>query len=89
MLTLLNFENAMDFGLTFVGVIIKHVLMFELSKKILEKVSFDKALFRKELRKAINWVRQDEKILLKIWCLTTFGSEYQNEILDVFSTFGF
>ena len=61
--------------------------MLELSKKVLEKVSFDKALFRKELTKAINWIKPDEKILLKAWCLATFGNEYQKEIMEVFNNF--
>ena len=59
--------------------------MLELSKKVLEKVSFDKALFRKELTKAINWVKPDEKTLLEVWCLATFGNEYQKEIMEAFS----
>jgi hypothetical protein len=58
--------------------------MFELSKNILEKVSFDKALFLKELTKAVKWVKPDEKILLKVWCLTTFGHKYQDEIMEIF-----
>ncbi len=58
--------------------------MFELSKEVLEKVSFDKTLFRKELNKAINWIKQDEKTLLKVWCLGTFGNEYRKEILEAF-----
>ena len=62
--------------------------MFDLSKTILTKVSFDKMLFRKELSKAIKWIKPDEKALLKVWCLTTFGNVYQNEILEVFSNFG-
>jgi len=58
--------------------------MFELSKSILEKVSFDKTLFRKELKKAIKWVKPDEKTLLKVWCLATFGHLYTEEIMEVF-----
>ena len=58
--------------------------MFELSKKILGKVSFDKTLFIKELAKAVKWVKPDEKTLLKVWCLTTFGQQYREEILEVF-----
>ena len=58
--------------------------MFDLSKKILEKVSFDKMLFCKELTKAIKWVKPDEKTLLKVWCLSTFGNEYQKEIIEIF-----
>ena len=59
--------------------------MFELSKKILDKVSFDKTLFKKELMKSINWVTPSEKRLLQIWCLATFGATYKNEIIEVFS----
>lgn len=58
--------------------------MFELSKKILDKVSFDKVLFRKELKKAINWIKPNEKVLLKVWCLATFGHQYNEEIKEVF-----
>lgn len=57
--------------------------MFELSKNILEKVSFDKNLFRKELMKAMRWLKPDEKTLLKVWCLTTFGHMYKDVILEV------
>ena len=59
--------------------------MFELSKSILEKVSFDKALFRKELGKAIKWVKPSEKTLLKVWCLATFGHQYSEDIMDIFN----
>ena len=61
--------------------------MYELSKTILEKVSFDKALFRKEVTKATKWVNQDEKILLEMWCLVTFGHQYEAEILAAFRNF--
>ena len=58
--------------------------MFELSKNILEKVSFDKSLFRKELMKAMKWLKPDEKTLLKVWCLTTFGNQYRDVITEVY-----
>lgn len=58
--------------------------MFELSKKILSKVSFDQKLFSKELKKAIGYVKPSERTLLKIWCLGTFGHLYQQEILEAF-----
>jgi hypothetical protein len=60
--------------------------MFELSKQILQKVSFDKILFRKELSKAVKWLKPDERILLYAWCISTFGHMYKNEIIDVFKT---
>jgi hypothetical protein len=58
--------------------------MLELSKHILEKVSFDKSLFRKELIKAAKWLKPDEKLVLKVWCLSTFGNAYREVIMEVF-----
>lgn len=58
--------------------------MYEMSKKILERVSFDKGLFRKELAKAVTWLKPDEKLLLQVWCLSTFGHMYRDIILEVF-----
>lgn len=58
--------------------------MFNLSKHILEKVSFDKTLFRKELIKAVKWIKSEEKLLLKVWCLSTFGNAYREIIIEVF-----
>ena len=60
--------------------------MFELSKQILQKVSFDKILFRKELMKAIKWLKPDERMLLYAWCLTTFGHAYKDVIMDVYKS---
>ncbi len=60
--------------------------MFELSKNILEKVSFDKSLFRKELTKAVKWLKPEEKALLMIWCLTTFGHQYKDVIHEVYKS---
>tara|TARA_B100000945_G_scaffold291569_1_gene266176 strand:- start:1767 stop:1952 length:186 start_codon:yes stop_codon:yes gene_type:complete len=57
--------------------------MLEFSKKILRKVSFDKALFQKELVKCTRWLSRKETITLKIWALSTF-SEYTPIILEVF-----
>ncbi len=58
--------------------------MFEMSKKILEKVSFDRALFYKELVKTLRWLKPDEKTLLKVWCLANFGHIYKDVIVDAF-----
>lgn len=59
--------------------------MLELSKKVLDKVSFDKRLFQKELRKAIRWVTKDELIALHAWCIVTYGHVYNEVILESFS----
>ena len=60
--------------------------MFELSKKILTKVSFDQSLFRKELLKAFNYLKREEKVLLKVWALATFGHSYRDVIIEVYRT---
>lgn len=60
--------------------------MLELSKQILQKVSFDRLLFRKELRKALRWIKKEEALLLRAWCLATFGSQYKELILEVFDS---
>ena len=65
----------------------KKMQMLEMSKLILQKVSFDKQLFTKELRKAVRWLQPDEKMILKVWCLTTFGEIYRDTIIDVFRNF--
>lgn len=59
--------------------------MFEFRKQILEKVSFDKFLFKKELAKAIKSIKGDEILQLKIWCITTF-THYRKLIAGVFKT---
>ena len=58
--------------------------MFEMSKKILEKVSFDRALFYKELVKYLKWIKPDETTLLKAWCLANFGHMYKDVIMDAY-----
>jgi len=60
--------------------------MLELSKKVLTKVSFDRNLFRKELLKFKSWLKPKELLALKAWCLTTFGNDYREIILEVFET---
>jgi hypothetical protein len=58
--------------------------MFEYSKEILIKVSFDRTLFTKELRKAIKWLKADERKMLMMWCLATFGNKYGDIIGQAF-----
>jgi hypothetical protein len=57
--------------------------MLRFCKTILQKVSFDKNLFKKELKKSTRLVNKKEQMVLKIWCLTTF-TNYKEIILDVF-----
>lgn len=60
--------------------------MYELSKKVLTRVSFDKELFHKELLKFRKWLKPKESIELKAWCLLTFGHLYGDVIREVFET---
>lgn len=60
--------------------------MYEMSKKVLTRVSFDKVLFKKELRKSKKWLKPKESLMLKAWCLATFGHLYQDVIQEVFET---
>lgn len=60
--------------------------MMEFSKQVLQKVSFDQRLFRKELIKARQWLDQHEQVVLQAWCLATFGHMYKDVILEVFQT---
>ncbi len=60
--------------------------MYELSKKVLTRVSFDRKLFKKELLKSRKWLKPKESIMLKTWCLATFGHIYKDVIQEVFET---
>lgn len=57
--------------------------MYEMCQLILQRVSFDKKLFRKELKKAIKWLPPTERALLYAWCLTQFGM-YRDVVMEVF-----
>jgi hypothetical protein len=58
--------------------------MLEFCKEVLTKVSFDRLLFRKELQKAIRWLKNDELTQFKEWCLDNFGARYREIILSSF-----
>jgi len=60
--------------------------MLNYCKKILTKVSFDKDLFEKELRKAVrSLVLYDEVTALRKWCMRRFSQTYRQVIERVFS----
>lgn len=60
--------------------------MLELSKDILQKVSFDPQLFKKELLKAISWLKTKEEIKkLKEWCSHQFGTSHSYILREVFA----
>ena len=51
--------------------------MLEYVKTILRKVSFDRQLFEKELRKAIASLLNEEVAKLKEWCYRKFRQVYE------------
>jgi hypothetical protein len=57
--------------------------MFEYTKQILTKVSFDRNLFRKELIKALHLLKKEERLMLKMWCVASFAA-YSDIILEVY-----
>lgn len=59
--------------------------MLEYIKMILQKVSFDKSLFEKELKKAIAMLVPEEIKQLKSWCYEQFGRMYRVVLNRCFS----
>ena len=55
--------------------------MLEYVKIILMKVSFDRRLFEKELRKALNLLMPTEILEFKDWCYRKFSGKYES-VLD-------
>jgi hypothetical protein len=52
---------------------------------ILQKVSFDRLLFIKELQKGLNWLTPDEIKMLYHWLVNNFTESYNEEIQLIFS----
>ena len=57
--------------------------MLKFYKNILNKVSFDPKLFKKELKKSKKWLNKQEIASLKVWALACFAN-YRESILEVF-----
>jgi hypothetical protein len=60
--------------------------MLELSKLVLQKVSFDSKLFQKELRKSLNWIKSEDRKQFKTWVNNKFGKSFNKEISKVFNS---
>jgi len=52
--------------------------MLEYVKTVLQKVSFNDTLFRKELSKSLKWLSEQERAELQKWISRTYGSVYKN-----------
>ncbi|MEM0940010.1 MAG: hypothetical protein AAF600_07025 [Bacteroidota bacterium] len=60
--------------------------MLEYFKTILSKVSFDKRLFEKELKKAIESLVDHEVNLLREWCYQNFDQQHRPILNDCFAS---
>lgn len=61
-------------------------IMLELTKKILQSVSFDPKLFQKELNKALKWITDAEEVQrFQEWCIVEFGTKYPVIIRQAFA----
>ena len=58
--------------------------MMEYAKAILPKVIFSKLLFRKELHKCMSWMKPDERVELKKWCLSQFRNDFPDVLEEAF-----
>jgi len=63
------------------------MLMFDYTKLVLQKVSFDKNLFQKELIKAVHHLQPHERQRLKLWCTATFSAYAADIVPEVFRRF--
>ncbi|MDB2317145.1 hypothetical protein N9V23_00100 [Flavobacteriales bacterium] len=60
--------------------------MLEFCKNVLQKVSFDDLLFKKELTKSLQWVNQGDAESLRTWCLEMYGNKYADIIQQAFES---
>ncbi len=58
--------------------------MLEFCKRVLAKVSFDRQLFAKELKKSTRWLNANELRALRDWCLGQYGGRYGDLINETF-----
>ena len=61
--------------------------MLDYVKMILLKVSFNKVLFEKELRKSLKMLVPDEVPDFRNWCYQQFARLYRKVLKRVFSSF--
>lgn len=58
--------------------------MLNYTEIILQKVSFNRELFKRELSKSLQWLRKEEETILRTWCVINFGAVYMDVINEVF-----
>jgi hypothetical protein len=66
------------------SLILKDEIMLELQKFVLQRVSDDTRLFRKELMKSIQWLSSPDVEKLKQWAIARFGNTHAEILKEVF-----
>lgn len=61
--------------------------MLKYTETVLQKVSFNRDLFKKELNKSMKWLKKNEIKALKAWCVINFGAVYMDIINEVFKQY--
>ena len=64
---------------------INAIAMLEFCKTVLRKVSSDRHLFAKELKKSFAFLSFDEAHALKLWALKTYSNRYSQLIVTTFA----
>ncbi len=59
--------------------------MLRYTEIILEKVSFNRDIFKAELKKSLRWLKKEEVYILRAWCVIKFGKTHGDIIREVFS----
>ena len=59
--------------------------MLEFCKTVLKRVSFDRRLFARELKKSFSWLSYDDALALKTWALDTYSNKYAQLIVTTFA----
>jgi len=57
------------------------------AKEVLSKVSFERNIFKRELKKFLNIIHPDQHQEFKEWCINEFKSEHLETIESVFQKY--
>lgn len=59
--------------------------MLEFCKTVLKRVSFDRRLFARELKKSFSWLSHEDALALKSWAMATYSNKYAQLIVATFA----
>ena len=71
-------------GVCILGLTSESEPMLEFCKTVLKRVSFDRRLFARELKKSFSWLNYEDALALKSWALATYSNKYTQLIVTTF-----